>query len=94
MSADDPLRGVVDRLTDGLAVVLVGDDEIEHHVPLDRLPAGVEEGSVVLVRMRDGELEVIGLDRDETETRRHDIQRRISRLRKRSGGRFGKRADD
>jgi hypothetical protein len=81
--------GIVDRITEGRAVVLVGDEEVEHHLPAEALPPEAAEGSVLIARERDGDLEVIGVDAAGTDVRRHEIEQRLHRLRtQRKGGRF------
>jgi hypothetical protein len=82
-------HGVVDRITEGWAVVLVGDEEVEHHLPAQALPPEAAEGSVLIVRERDGDLEVIGVDAAGTDVRRQEVEQRLHRLRtQRKGGRF------
>jgi hypothetical protein len=86
---EGPIHAIVDRITDGLAVILVGDEETEHHVPVEELPAGVAEGTVVAVRLRDDRLEVMHAEPGETERQRVEMRERLSRLRQeRGGGRF------
>jgi hypothetical protein len=83
-------RAVVDRVVDGLAVLLVEPDGHEQHVPLAQLPAGVGEGTVVLVEHRDGGLHVVAADEEETARRQADARQRLAALRARRGrGRFG-----
>ena len=58
--SDDPTEsaGVVDSIRDGIAVVLVGDDETTLEVRADRLPEGTIEGSRVRVTMTEDTVEV------------------------------------
>ena len=69
------LRAVIDRVEGGLAVLLVGDDEVQLDLPLTCLPAGVQEGSILTINFEE--------DRVETLDVRETMQRRIDRLRRR-----------
>jgi hypothetical protein len=82
------MRAVVDRIVEGLAILLVGDEEVEHHVPVERLPEGVGEGAWLNANVTDEGVEIVGVD-EEGERQREQLQERIERLRKR-GGRFGR----
>ena len=82
-------RGVVDRITDGWAVILVGDEEDEHRLRENDLPEGVNEGSVVRVRFDGSDIEIVEADDEATEEKREEMRGRLSRLKKtRSTGRF------
>ena len=82
-------RGVVDRITDGWAVILVGDEEDEHRLRENDLPEGVSEGSVVRVRFDGSDIEIVEADDEATEEKREEMRGRLSRLKKtRSTGRF------
>jgi hypothetical protein len=86
---DDTQRAVIDRITDGWAVLLVGDHEQERRVRVDALPDGAEEGSIVQVRGSGLKLEVVGVDGGATDEKRSEMKERLSRLKKsRSTGRF------
>ena len=82
-------RGVVDRISDGWAVILVGDEEDEHRLRENDLPEGVSEGSVVRVRFDGSDIEIVEVADDETDEKREEMRGRLSRLKKtRSTGRF------
>ena len=82
-------RGVVDRISDGWAVILVGDEENEHRLRENHLPEGVSEGSVVRVRFDGSDIEIVEADDEATEEKREEMRGRLSRLKKtRSTGRF------
>jgi hypothetical protein len=87
-----PGRAVVDRIVDDTtAVLLVGPSEDELLVPAVSLPAGVEEGSWVVVDLDADPPTVSGIDHELTETRSRDLEARMEQLReRRSGGRFGR----
>lgn len=86
-------RAVVDRISDGWAVILVGDAEDEHRLRESALPSGVTEGSVVRVRLDGSDVEIVEANDSETREKREEMRTRLSRLKKtRSTGRFnGKR---
>jgi hypothetical protein len=83
-------RAVVDRIDDGIAVLLVGPAGDQHELDADRLPDGVGDGDVVAVTI-DGDDIVVGeVDRALTDARRAKAEQRLARIRKeRSRGRFG-----
>lgn len=82
-------RAVVDRVVDGYVVVLVGDDEEEHHLAADRLPAGTGEGTQLWVRDSGEQLAILDVDVEGEEAARADARKRLRRLRRqRRGGRF------
>jgi hypothetical protein len=82
-------RAVIDRLTDGWAVLLVGDSEQERRVRADDLPKGAKEGSIVEVRVSGLKVEVVGADEAATDEKRAELKDRLGRLKKtRSTGRF------
>lgn len=84
----DPVRAVIDRIVDDRAVVLVGKDESEVHVPTATLPDGAEEGTVVLVELGD-EPRVVEVDERETDARHAALADRLDHIRRtRGSGRF------
>jgi hypothetical protein len=79
--------GVVDRVIGGVAVVLVGDDEVEYRLDAADLPTGTKEGSWLRVRRSEDSLVVLGLDPAGEADQRAAMRQRLRRLRR--GGRFG-----
>lgn len=87
--SDGTQRAVIDRITDGWAVLLVGDQEQERRVRESELPDGAEEGSLVQVRVSGLTVDVVGVDATATDEKRAEMKDRLSRLKKsRSSGRF------
>lgn len=87
--SDDTQRAVIDRITDGWAVVLVGDREQERRVRETDLPDGAEDGSIVQVRVSGLKVDVVGVEDAATDEKRAEMKDRLSRLKKsRSTGRF------
>lgn len=72
---------VIDRFVDqAIAVLLVGPEEIEEHVPIERLPADAEEGTWLII----DEHGTILLDPDQTERVESIITDKLAMLRQRS----------
>jgi hypothetical protein len=59
---DEYQQGLVDRIEDGVAVVLVGADLEEWDFPAHLLPGDAKEGTVLRLRLLDGSYEVVGID--------------------------------
>lgn len=55
-------QGLVDRIEDGVAIVLVGADLEEWDFPAHLLPDEAREGSVLRLRSVDGSFEVVDID--------------------------------
>lgn len=82
-------RAIVDRIVDGQAVLLVGDQEAEHHVDASGLPDGAREGSWLLVRVP--EWTIVGVDEAGAGEKRRELSARMEELRRRrAGGRFSR----
>lgn len=82
-------RAVIDRLEGDLAVVLVGEEETEDHLPVGSLPDGAAEGSWLWVERDQGSLVVIGLDSEGGHAQQRRIEERMARLREQGDtGRF------
>ncbi|MEK7874171.1 MAG: DUF3006 domain-containing protein, partial [Chloroflexota bacterium] len=67
-------RAVIDRIDEGQAVLLVGDEERQVVVPLAKLPTGVAPGDWLKVTLDRGELVEAVPDARETARRRARIQ--------------------
>ena len=76
-------RGVIDRIEDGVAVVLAGDDEQEFLVPVRDLPAGAGPGDWLAIIVENGRLRALSIDRELTARRRALVQEQRDRLRQR-----------
>ena len=82
-----PDRAVVDRIVDGeTAVLLVGPQQAELHVPVDHLPEGATDGTWIILDLA---AFIVGIDQDLTDRRRAKLDARLAQLRQqRAGGRF------
>lgn len=77
-------KAVIDRIVDGkTAVILVGDNEREHHYPADKLPKGAREGIWLRVQLAGGEIMSLQVDQEETEAVRRRVQEKMDRLHRR-----------
>ena len=77
-------KAVVDRIEEGLAVLLVGEKEREVPTPLISLPPGVQAGDWLQVELQEGKVLRARLDTKETERRRQRIKAKLKDLLRRS----------
>ncbi len=77
-------KAVIDRIEEGKhAVLLVGEDERELVVPVERLPAGVGAGAWLRVRIEGEDLTILGVDQGEEEAAKQRIEDKMAQLRQR-----------
>lgn len=77
-------KAVVDRIVDKRhAVLLVGENEVEKIVSVDKLPAGAGEGTWLIVEFEGDELVAAEVDAEETARVRARITAKMERLRQR-----------
>ncbi|MFP4200089.1 MAG: DUF3006 domain-containing protein [Bacillota bacterium] len=69
------MRAVVDRIEDNIAVLLIGPKEQKMEIPLERLPEGTRESSILRVTFE--------LDPEETSRTLECMRERIERLKNR-----------
>jgi prophage tail gpP-like protein len=84
-------KAVIDRITEGLGILLVGEAEREIRVPMAQLPSGAEAGTWLRVRLDGNRLIEAEIDEVETTDARNRIQGKLNRLRHR--GRKGPNQD-
>ncbi len=83
-------KAVVDRIVDKRhAALLVGDNEVEKIVFVDKLPSGAGEGTWLRVEFEGDELVAVEVDAEETARVRARIAAKMERLRQR-GRKTGK----
>lgn len=73
-------RAVVDRIEEGAAVLLVGDEERELVVPIGSLPKGSSSGVWLRVTLEGEGLKHAEIDRQTTRLRKSRIQGMMDRL--------------
>ena len=85
-------RAVIDRVVDGVtAVLLIGPDETEKHVPVDDLPEGAAEGDWLILDVDQDPFQIVGIDTELTDARRAAINEKLDRIRHRqTGNRFNR----
>ncbi len=77
-------KAVLDRIEEGQhAVLLVGEEEREFIVPVERLPEGAKAGSWLRVQVDGESLTILGVDQGEEEAARLRIEDKMARLRQR-----------
>lgn len=69
------MRAVIDRFEGELAVLLVGEDETEFHVPRSELPAGASKGTCLRLSME--------VDRQATADAEKRVSEKMDQLRQR-----------
>lgn len=89
MSRDGRYRAVLDRVEDGVAVLLLeADGEVvdEDGVDLDELPRGVETGAILEATYDGGDLRRLVFEPEETARRRTELRDRFDDLAERPPG--------
>lgn len=66
------MKAVIDRIENDLAILLVGDQEIQVDIPVFLLPDGVKEGSWLTIDMK--------LDQDSEQQQRKKISGMLEQL--------------
>lgn len=69
-------KAVIDRIESGVAVVLVGEEEEQIHVPQSLLPKGAKEGDHLIAQWE--------LDPQSTDAARERVSNLLERLRNKS----------
>ncbi|MBF8304385.1 MAG: hypothetical protein HW399_760 [Dehalococcoidia bacterium] len=73
-------KAAIDRIDEGIVVLLVGPEERELAVPVGQLPPGVQAGDWLRVTIVNGQLKQVELDREETKRRRERIKAKLDKL--------------
>ncbi len=76
------MKVVVDRIVEGLAVVLIEDQEVMFHVPVEELPEGTQEGSWLRIDFT--------LDAEQTDSMYRKNKRLLDKLIRRGRTRSGR----
>ena len=76
-------KAVIDRIDEGLAVLLVGEEERELVAPLAKLPKGAQAGDWLKVALVQGQIAAAELDVKGTARRRARIQAKMDQVFKR-----------
>ncbi|EZH67066.1 hypothetical protein DH09_03770 [Bacillaceae bacterium JMAK1] len=81
-------RAVLDRIEDGIAVILVGKNEEEYHVKATELPEGATDGTILDVQATSGKIQDMTINHEETADQKARISAKMNQLKKKKGGRF------
>ena len=73
-------KAAIDRIDEGVAVLLIGPEERELSVPVGQLPPVVQAGDWLRVTIVNGRLKKAELDREETQKRRERIKTKLDKL--------------
>lgn len=88
MTLDGTYRATIDRIEEGLAVLLVesdGETVDERHYPAPELPEDADEGAVCELTFEDDELVELALRPDSTSDRRRRMREKFDSLSRRLG---------
>ncbi|GAJ99748.1 DUF3006 domain-containing protein [Geomicrobium sp. JCM 19055] len=75
-------RAVLDRIEDGIAVLLVGKNEQEYHVKENELPQGASDGVVLDVQITNDQIVDIAINHEETADQKARISAKMNQLKK------------
>jgi len=75
-------KAVIDRFEEGLAILLVGEDERRVEVPREALPRGAREGYWLQVELEGDQLAHAVIDPEETMRARKRILEKLQQLRR------------
>ena len=73
-------KAAIDRIDEGIAVLLVGPEERVLAVSVGQLPPGIQPGDWLKVMIVNGQLQKAQLDREETKQRRERIKSKLDKL--------------
>ncbi|MFB9974400.1 DUF3006 domain-containing protein [Allobacillus sp. SKP2-8] len=83
-------EGVLDRIEDGQAVILVEDDKKDFLLPANRLPDSIHTGDQVEVTIDNGEVSEVQLI-DSNSEKKTSLENRLEQLKKNSNSSFKKK---
>lgn len=81
------MQGVIDRIEDGIAVILIETEGTEWAVDETSLPVGAIEGTILQLEKNNGTYEIISIDEDATNTaidKANTLQNKLQTKKKRS----------
>ncbi len=74
-------KGVLEKIINNKAVLLIGKEEKEVIIPTSKLPKGVKIGEWLKIKLVE-KIEEINIDKKETEIVKSRIKKKMDRLRK------------
>ncbi len=81
------MLGVIDRIEDGIAVILIEENKQEWKVTEENLPEGAKEGTVLQLSLTNDTYTIIGIDKEATKTasnKAKHLQKKLQSKKKRS----------
>ena len=85
MSSNALRTGILEKIAEGWAVILLDPDERELALDAEAIPAGISPGDAVLIEMDEDRVVAVRRDADRTARRRQRIRGKMDRLRQRRG---------
>ena len=76
-------KAVIENITEGKAVLLIGETEEEKVIPINKLPKGANVGDWLQLRFDNGQIIKITIDKEETEKVKERIKEKMKKLRER-----------
>lgn len=83
------MKAVLDRIEEGKAALLVGDEQVEKIIETHLLPPDAAEGTWLLITMKEDEITEIIIDHETTKAAKERIKQKQAKLLNR-GSRFKK----
>jgi len=74
------MRGVIDRIEDSIAVILIEENNQEWKIAEEKLPTGAEEGAVLLLEATNDTYTIVGIDQDTTNAASNKAQKLQNKL--------------
>lgn len=88
------MKGVLDRIEDGVAIILVEERDEQFTVPAHDLPAGSNEGTWFTLRAHGDEYSIVAIDEQRTASQKERINKLQQKLRKkRRTSKFKRKSD-
>ena len=85
MSGNALRTGILEKIADGWAVILLDPDERELALDAEAIPARISPGDAVAIEMDEDRVVAVRRDADRTARRRQRIRGKMDRLRQRRG---------
>ena len=76
-------KAVIENITEGKAVLLIGETEEEKAIPINKLPKGANVGDWLQLVFDTGQIIKITIDKEETEKVKERIKEKMRKLRER-----------
>lgn len=74
------MKAVLDRIEEGKAVLLIGDEQVEKIIEAQLLPPDAAEGTWLLITMKEDEITEIIIDHETTKAAKERIKQKQAKL--------------